>query len=224
MMIFWTLRVKAPRVWEVAKPVQVFFGYIYRSLSITHNSNCDIMDVLSLQFKRGLGQRRGVYLISTHHYASAFGYYKIGMAEKNFNEGFSRFKYAGYGAVDRIMCFGLICVSPIPPEASGAGRKDSPTENRAVTRIALHWIEQEILQRLAPFRLRYVDTGRRSEWIHVDLAVGLGVLGDYHERIYRRNGHMQFISTQCFGVRIRSATDTQGQRQQRGVVKEQERE
>ena len=223
MMIFWTLRVCVGGMWQN----QFNFSLaIYRSLSITHDSNCDIynMDVLSLQFKRGLGQRRGVYLISTHHYASAFGYYKIGMAEKNFNERFSRFKYAGYGAVDRIMCFGLICVSPIPPEASGAGRKDSPTENRAVTRIA-HWIEQEILQRLAPFRLRYVDTGRRSEWIHVDLAVGLGVLGDYHDRIYRSNGHMQFISAQCFGVSIRSATGTQGQRQQRrGVVKEQERE
>ena len=132
--------------------------------------------------------------------------------EMTFNDRFAKFKYAGYGAVDRILCFGLICVSPIPE----AGKKKSSTENSSVARIA-HGIEQAILQRLTPFRLRYADTGRRSEWIRADLALVLGVLGSYHDQIYR-SGPTRYVSTKCFAVKI-VVTNTKPQMQRHRLVK-----
>ena len=170
------------------------------------------MDVLSLQFKRGLGQRRGVYLISTSHYAAAFGYYKIGLAESTFNDRFAKFKYAGYGAVDRILCFGLICISPIPEAYARA--KNSYSEASSVAKVC-HTIEQDILHRLDAFRLKYTDTGRRSEWICADLGLTLGVFGDYHDRLLG-SGHTRYM-TKGFGIDI-EPTDAKYPRQKRGAT------
>lgn len=155
------------------------------------------MDALGLNFKRELGQRRGVYLLSTSQYAN-LGIYKVGMAERSFNERFSRFKYAGYGAVDRILCFGLICIIHDGPMVNNAIKS---TADHGVAQVCRR-IEQDALQRLDRFRLRYSDTGRKSEWIRADLALALGVLGEYHNNRIYTSGPTRWVTVQCFGVHL----------------------
>ena len=172
------------------------------------------MDVLTTEFKKTLGQRRGVYLISTAHYASEFGIFKVGMAEKSFNHRFSTFKYAGYGAIDQILCFGLICISPHDTK----GHISPPTEG-AVAEAFCRSLEQDVLQRLTPFRLRYSDTGRKSEWVRSDLTLALGVMGDYHEMVYMSTP-TRYVAVQCFGVSMLTDDGKCDKQQRRGVKKQ----
>ena len=155
------------------------------------------MDVLTTEFKKKLGRQRGVYVISTGYYASAFGIFKVGMAaEKSFNHRFSTFKYAGYGAIDKILCFGLICVSH---DTMGKNHNKSTTCH-GLAQVCRR-IEQDVLQRLDHFRLRYTDTGRKSEWLRVDLRLVLGMLESYHGLV-SMVGPTRCVATRCYGISL----------------------
>lgn len=174
------------------------------------------MDVLSLNFKRELGQRRGVYLLSTAQYAN-FGIYKVGMAsEQSFNERFSQFKYAGYGAVDRILCFGLICVW----HGDSNVKVNTSRADRDVARVCRS-IEQDMLRRLRRFRLSYPDTGRLSEWVRVDIAWALGVLREYSDGVYTsQSAPALYVATRCYDVKV-AETNSKRQQQERRTAKTQ---